>query len=114
MTETIPTEITDAAEEALRRWFHGPGYTFAGHNPDPDQCVSCHEAADVAATAVAPLVAEHIARQQAAMVERYPEDVFTPDGTTPDAIGAKAMRHSYALAARMAREAFPVKETADA
>ena len=54
-----------------------------------------------------PHIAERIARRLAAMVDNYPVEVFTPGGTTPDAIGAAAMRHAYAMAARIAREAFP-------
>jgi hypothetical protein len=34
----------------------------------------------------------------------YDPTVFSPDGTSPDAIVAKAMRHAYTQAAQMARE----------
>ena len=49
-------------------------------------------------------VAEEIAQALEAMLLYYPEDIFPPDSTTPDAIAAKAMRHAYPYAARVARE----------
>jgi hypothetical protein len=42
-----------------------------------------------------------------AMLAHYPEDVFPPDGTTTDAISARAMRHAYKTAADMLVEGTP-------
>lgn len=63
--------------------------------------------ARAAVEASAPIVAEHIAQRLAAMVDNYPPDIFPPDGTSTDAIAAKAMLHAYTLAARIAREMYP-------
>jgi hypothetical protein len=41
------------------------------------------------------------------LAENYPEDVFTPTGTSKDAIGGTAMRHAYRNAARTIREDRP-------
>jgi hypothetical protein len=47
---------------------------------------------------------ERIAGQIEALAANYPEDVFPPDGISPDAIGGTAMRHAYRNAARVIRE----------
>jgi hypothetical protein len=49
-------------------------------------------------------VAEEIAQALEDYVKHYPEDIFPPDGTSVDCIAAKAMRHAYPNAARIARD----------
>jgi len=56
------------------------------------------------ARAVRKAVAEEIAVALEAYLGYYPEDIFPPDGTSWDCIGAAAMRHAYPNAARIARE----------
>jgi len=56
------------------------------------------------AGAVAAAEQERIARQIDSFAANYPEDVFTAEGTSRDAIGGTAMRHAYRNAARSIRE----------
>lgn len=46
---------------------------------------------------------EQIAAEIEAMTAHYPVDIFPEDSWSPDAVGARAMRHAYRLAARIAR-----------
>jgi hypothetical protein len=48
--------------------------------------------------------AEAIAAELDAYADNYPTDIFPADSTTSDAIAAKAMRHAYPNAARIARD----------
>jgi hypothetical protein len=47
---------------------------------------------------------ERMAARMDELAANYPEDVFTPDSGTRDAIGGTAMRHAYGNAAREIRE----------
>lgn len=53
----IKEQAQERAEDALRRWFHGEGYTAVGHYENPGECSACHEAAEVAVDASAPFIA---------------------------------------------------------
>lgn len=46
---------------------------------------------------------QEIATQIEAMVAHYPTDIFPEDSWSPDAVGARAMRHAYRTAAAIAR-----------
>lgn len=56
------------------------------------------------ARAVRKAVAEEIAKALEAYLPYYSEEFFPADGTSVDCIAAKAMRHAYPNAARIARE----------
>ena len=60
--------------------------------------------ARVALEAAAPHIREQIASRMEVLAANYPADVFSPEGTSRDAISGAAMRHAYRNAARDIRE----------
>jgi hypothetical protein len=75
----------------------------------PD-CADCQrEAREVAA-----VMLRAVEKRLRAMLANYPEDVFPPDGTTRDAISARAMRHAYTVGADMLAEGLPDTAASDA
>lgn len=48
MGEGTGMTLRDQLEARLNKHFHGPGYIYAGHKENTEECISCGEAAEEA------------------------------------------------------------------
>lgn len=105
---TVPQEaITEAAIDAAMAACPDQQITLGLWEP----AISRKDMRRVLVAAAPHIAADAVAAERERCAQRlddyagnYPEDVFPPDGTSPDAIGGTAMRHAYRNAAALLRQ----------
>lgn len=112
---TIPDK---AVEAAARAYYEHLGWDWDVLDTDTKDHAASKDVIlsefTVALEAAEPHLREQVAEEIAVALDAvpglvYPEDIFTPDGTTVDAQSARVMRFAYPAAANLAREIGGVK-----